>query len=116
MRTQRWVGGRRLLACLVVLGGGAPAALSAHADALAQFGRETVLPGSAGAEPSLVVDHSQTASQNDIYVTAINPGPNLWHSYDGGQTWSSPVPFDTNGTAPGGDADVSVGGNGTVFV
>ena len=89
----------------------------AHAGGPPSFGRETVLPGSGGAEPSLVVDTSGTSPRtNAIYVSAISPGPNLWHSFDDGVTWSQAVGFDGSGTNPGGDADVAVGPNGTVYV
>jgi len=87
----------------------------ARADRLAQFGPDTVLPGSGGAEPSLVIDLG-SAHHDAIYVTAISPGPNIWHSYDLGKTWSQPVGFDSSGTSPGGDADVDVAPDGTVYV
>jgi hypothetical protein len=43
----------------------------------------------------------------------------LWHSYDGGSTFSEPVPFDTmpqDSQTRGGDADVVVAPNGNVIV
>jgi len=88
----------------------------ARADVLPQFGRVTILPGSGGAEPSIAADYSAGSRGQKIYVSAISPGPNLWHTYDGGQSWSQPVPFDTQGVTSGEDADVSVASDGTVYV
>jgi hypothetical protein len=88
----------------------------ARADGAPQFGRVTVLPGSGGAEPSIAADFSAGSRGRDIYVSSISPGANLWHTYDGGQTWSQPVPFDVNGPARGSDADVAVASDGTVYV
>jgi hypothetical protein len=81
------------------------------------FGGDIVLPGGQGAEPSLAIDTSPTASRGDIYVGAIGDsnGPLEWHSYDGGKTWSQPVPFDTNGPARGEDQDVAVNTNGDLL-
>jgi LPXTG-motif cell wall-anchored protein len=87
----------------------------AHADHVPQFAPDTVLPGSGGAEPSLAIDLGP-AHRNALYVTAISPGANIWHSYDAGRTWSQPVAFDTSGTSRGGDADVAVAQDGTVYV
>lgn len=103
----------------VVLAALAPlllAAPAAQASVAPQFRADTTLAGSSGAEPSIAVDTSPTATRNTIYVSAINPGANLWHSTDGGQTWSSAVPFDSAGAARGSDADVTVSDNGTVVV
>jgi hypothetical protein len=81
--------------------------------------RDTALPGSGGAEPSIAVDAGQTSSQNYIYVTDIN-GQNLWHSYDGGQTWPPAVHYHaaTSGCQPTvfGDEDVLALPNGNVVV
>src|SRR2546423_3143876 len=81
------------------------------------FGGDIVLPGGQGAEPSLAIDTSATASRGDIYVGAIGDSnaPLEWHSYDGGKTWSQPVPFDLNGPLRGGDADVVVNTNGDLL-
>src|SRR5207253_1218495 len=81
------------------------------------FGGDIVLPGGQGAEPSLAIDTSPTASRGDIYVGAIGDsnGPLEWHSYDGGKTWSQPVPFDTNGPLRGEDQDVAVNTNGDLL-
>ena len=108
-------GGLFKAALVAVVCGAMSVTLDARAVSTPVFGRETVLPGSGGAEPSLAVDYSPGAFRNSIYVTAINPGPNLWHSYDAGATWSNPVLFDTNGTMPGSDADAAVGSDGTVY-
>jgi BNR/Asp-box repeat len=81
------------------------------------FGADLVLPGGQGAEPSLAIDTSPTASRGDIYAAAIGDsnGPLEWHSYDGGKTWSQPVPFDTNGQARGEDQDIAVNTNGDLL-
>jgi hypothetical protein len=92
------------------------AAQAARADTPPEFARVTVLPGSGGAEPSIAADLSAGSRGQDIYVSSISPGANLWHTYDGGQSWSQPVAFDTSGPARGEDADVSVASDGTVYV
>ena len=107
---------RRGMAVIAVLSPLFATAPAVRADLAPQFRADSVLSGSNGAEPSIAIDTSPTAGRNDIYVSAISPGANLWHSYDGGQTWSTAVPFDTAGTARGSDADVSVSDNGTVVV
>src|SRR6266550_1101727 len=81
------------------------------------FGADIVLPGGQGAEPSIAIDTSATASRGNIYVGAIGDsnGPLEWHSYDGGKTWSQPVPFDLNGPLRGGDQDIAVNTNGDLL-
>jgi len=81
------------------------------------FGADIVLPGGQGAEPSLAIDTSPTASRGDIYAAAIGDsnGPLEWHSYDGGKSWSQPVPFDTSGPERGGDQDIAVNTNGDLL-
>jgi len=81
------------------------------------FGGDVVLPGGQGAEPSMAIDTSATASRGNIYVAAIGDpnAPLEWHSYDSGKTWSQPVPFDTNGQLRGGDQDIVVNTNGDVL-
>jgi hypothetical protein len=81
------------------------------------FGGDVVLPGGQGAEPSMAIDTSPTASRGDIYVAAIGDpnAPLEWHSYNFGKTWSQPVPFDTNGQLRGGDQDIVVNTNGDVL-
>src|SRR4051812_24340790 len=80
------------------------------------FGPDIVLPGGQGAEPSLAIDTSATPSRGNIYAAAIGDsnGPLEWHSYDGGATWSQPVPFDLSGPLRGGDQDIVVNTNGDV--
>ncbi|MFN2581326.1 MAG: sialidase family protein [Candidatus Dormibacteria bacterium] len=107
---------RRLAVASLVIAGGLAGAQSARADVAPVFGRETVLPGSGGAEPSLAIDYSPASAGKNIYVSSISPGANLWHSLDGGQSWSQPVAFDTSGPQRGNDADVTVGPDGTVYV
>ena len=106
---------------LALLAGAAIASLAvapvAHAAGTApSFRADVALPGSNGAEPSIAIDYSNTSSRNDIYVSAISPGANLWHSYDGGQSWSQAVAFDSSGPSRGSDADVAVRSDGTVVV
>src|ERR1051326_3883647 len=81
------------------------------------FGGDIVLPGGPGAEPSMAIDTSPTASRGDIYVGAIGDsnGPLEWHSYDNGKTWSQPVPFDLSGQLRGEDQDVAVNTNGDLL-
>jgi len=81
------------------------------------FGKSIVLPGAQGAEPSIAVDTTRTKSRNYVYVAAIGDanGPDEWHSYTGGKTWSKPVPFDLSGPARGGDQDIVVNTNGDVL-
>src|SRR6266571_4244678 len=106
---------RRLLLLAALVGAavfaapGATAKLPAPGGAkAASFGGDIVLPGGQGAEPSLAIDTSPTASRGDIYVGAIGDshGPLEWHSYDGGKSWSQPVPFDVSGSVRGEDDDV----------
>jgi hypothetical protein len=82
-----------------------------------QFASAVVLPGGLGGEPSLAIDTSPTSSRNNIYVAAIGDpnAPLEWHSYDGGATFSQPVPFDTNGVIRGGDSDIVVNTDGSVL-
>jgi hypothetical protein len=58
------------------------------------FGADIVLPGGQGGEPSIATDTTSGASRGTVYVGAIGDanGPLEWHSYDGGVTWSQPVP------------------------
>ena len=81
------------------------------------FCPDIVLPGGQGAEPSMALDTTATTSRGDIYVGAIGDsnGPLEWHSYDGGKTWSQPVPFDLGGPLRGGDEDVAVNTNGDLL-
>ena len=96
----------------------APAAVKAsRGGGKPSFGRDTVLPGGQGGEPSIAVDTSPTMSRGDIYVGAIGDsnGPLEWHSYNGGKNWSQPVPFDLNGPLRGGDEDLVVNTNGNLL-
>src|SRR5438309_39228 len=116
---------RRLLLLAVLAGAAVFAAPFATAKAppsagggkTPSFGGGIVLPGGQGAEASLAIDTSPTASRGDIYVGAIGDsnGPLEWHSYTGGKTWSQPVPFDLNGPLRGGDEDVAVNTNGDLI-
>src|SRR5438034_9177572 len=119
---------RRLLLLAVLVGAAVSAAPGATAKTkppapapggakAPSFGGDIVLPGGQGAEPSLAIDTSPTASRGDIYAAAIGDsnGPLAWHSYDGGKTWSQPVPFDLNGPLRGGDQDIAVNTNGDLL-
>jgi hypothetical protein len=81
------------------------------------FGADIVLPGGQGGEPSIAIDTSPTVSRGDVYVGAIGDanGPLEWHSYDGGKSWSQPVPFDLSGPLRGGDEDLAVNTNGDLL-
>ena len=94
-----------------------PPAPGGGATKAPSFGGDVVLPGGQGAEPSMAIDTSPTASRGDIYVAAIGDpnAPLEWHSYDSGKTWSQPVPFDTSGQLRGGDQDIVVNTNGDVL-
>ena len=94
-----------------------PAASSGRGGGKPSFGPDVVLPGGQGGEPSIAIDTSPTASRGDIYVGAIGDsnGPLEWHSYDGGKSWSQPVPFDLNGPLRGGDDDLAVNTNGDLL-
>jgi hypothetical protein len=113
--------GLMILAAAVLAGaiGGLLSTAGARAGKTAAptFGKSIVLPGAQGAEPSIAVDTTSTKSRGDIYVGAIGDsnGPDEWHSYDGGKTWSKPVPFDLSGPARGGDEDIAVNTNGNLI-
>jgi hypothetical protein len=107
-----------LVGAAVFAAPGATAKPSAPGGARApSVGSDVVLPGGQGAEPSMAIDTSPTASRGDIYVAAIGDpnAPLEWHSYDSGKTWSQPVPFDTSGQLRGGDQDIVVNTNGDVL-
>src|SRR5438874_10895259 len=117
---------RRLLLLAVLAGAAVFAAPFATAKAppagggggkAPSFGGDVVLPGGQGAEPSMAIDTSPTASRGNIYVAAIGDpnAPLEWHSYDSGKSWSKPVPFDTSGQLRGGDQDIVVNSNGDVL-
>jgi hypothetical protein len=106
------------LALVVALAAALPSSSSAaKVGGKPSFGPDVVLPGGQGAEPSIAIDTSPTASRGDIYVGAIGDpnAPLEWHSYDGGKTWSQPVPFDLSGTLRGGDDDIAVNTNGDLL-
>ena len=105
-----------LLAAALVVGGAAAGPKPGGGKA-PSFGSDVVLPGGQGGEPSLAIDTSPTAGRGNIYVGAIGDsnGPLEWHSYNGGKTWSQPVPFDLNGPLRGGDDDIAVNTNGNLL-
>jgi len=95
----------------------AAGASPAGAGGKPSFGADVVLSGGQGGEPSLVIDTSPTSGRGDLYVGAIGDanGPLEWHSYNGGTSWSQPVPFDTSGPLRGGDDDLAVNTNGDLL-
>lgn len=87
------------------------------------FGAPITLPSSTGGEPSLAVDpYTCSGTTCNVYVISPNgtaKGPAIWHSTDGGSTWSAPTQVDTVAPcnpASGGDTDVDVLPNGSVVV
>jgi hypothetical protein len=112
---------------------GATATLAAAAPVLAKpasvapkFNKPVLLKGFGGGEPSLAIDPKDP---RNIYVTApqgIPTGLNLvlgssttsgigfWASHDGGKTF--PVSQNIGSSFGGGDSDVEVGSDGTVYV
>jgi hypothetical protein len=122
-RKLRW-GGVLGLATIaaVTLPWSAPAS---HSEANAVFlFRDTALAGSAGGgEPSIALDNTfGSPHKGAIYATTLS-GPGIWHSYNGGLTWSGKVIYDNNLADPqcealagGGDEDVIVLPNGNVVV
>jgi hypothetical protein len=103
-----------------------PALATSHAAP--GFSKAVMLKGWAGGEPSLALD---PRNPRNVYVTAPQfipavanripggptPGTNgigFWASYDGGKTF--PVSQDIGSTTGGGDSDLEVGSDGTVYV
>ncbi|MDP9341024.1 MAG: glycoside hydrolase [Actinomycetota bacterium] len=111
-RTVGLMAGLALVMAAALPGSGVHAATTGP-----QFAPAVVLPGGQGGEPSIAIDTSPTSGRNYIYVSAIGDanGPLEWHSYDGGATFSQPVPFDLNGPLRGGDSDIVVNTDGTVI-
>src|SRR5438552_4571755 len=105
-----------LLAAALVAGGAAAGPKPGGGKA-PSFGSDVVLPGGQGGESSDGVDTSPTAGRGNIYVGAMGDsnGPLEWRSYNGGKTWSQPVPFDLNGPLRGGDDDIAVNTNGDLL-
>src|SRR4051812_11852528 len=122
---------RTTLALVGVLGTLAAATpVVAHATSSAsvapRFTSPIVLKGYGGGEPSLALDPSNS---KNVYVTApqgIPTGLNLvlggaatsgvgfWASHDGGRTF--PIGQNIGSAIGGGDSDVEVGSDGTVYV
>ena len=90
------------------------------------FSKPVVLKGYGGGEPSLALDPNRP---NYVYVTAPQGIPSVagsalgisspngigfWASHDGGRTF--PVKANIGSDIGGGDSDVVVGSNGTVYV
>jgi hypothetical protein len=99
---------------------------SASASGAPTFTAPLQLKGYAGGEPSLALDPSNS---KNVYVTApqgIPTGANLvlggsttsgvgfWASHDGGKTF--PIAKNIGSAVGGGDSDVEVGSDGTVYV
>ncbi len=114
-----------LAAAAVVAAGIAPAVAGGRASAAPTFGRVVALPAYAGGEPSLAVDHRDP---RNVFVTApqgipagvggvLGAAPNgvgFWASRDGGRSF--PTRANVGSAAGGGDSDVEVGSDGTVYV
>lgn len=117
-----------LVAALAALAAGAAPAVAAgrsHPNVAPTFGRIATLPSYAGGEPSLAID---PRNPRDVYVTApqgipsvlgslLGSAPNgvgFWASYDGGRTFTTKANIGSG--LGGGDSDVEVGSDGTVYV
>ena len=100
--------------------------LAKPASVAPKFTRPVLLKGFGGGEPSLALDPS---NPRNVYVTApqgIPTGVNLafgesttsgvgfWASHDGGRTF--PIAQDLGSSFGGGDSDVEVGSDGTVYI
>jgi len=113
VRSARLLALALLAAAAMVL----PASAAQGAGGKPSFGKDVVLPGGQGGEPSIAIDTSPTSGRGDIYVGAIGDsnGPLEWHSYDGGKSWAQPVPFDLSGPLRGGDEDLVVNTDGDLI-
>ena len=100
--------------------------VGSHASwAAPKFSKAVILKAYAGGEPSLALDPYHP---NDVYVVAPqgipaavgalvdlpDKGIGFWASHDGGRTF--PVKANVGSGAGGGDSDVIVGSDGTVYV
>src|SRR4051812_49518472 len=100
--------------------------LAKSAPVAPKFNRPVLLQGFGGGEPSLALD---PRNPRNVYVTApqgIPTGVNLllggsttsgvgfWASHDGGRTF--PIAQNIGSAVGGGDSDVEVGSDGTVYV
>lgn len=99
-----------------------------------KFAKPVVLKGYAGGEPSIALDpyHPNdvyvvapqaipAAANNALWQTGLLSGPapaaegiGFWASHDGGRTF--PVKANIGSSIGGGDSDVTVGSDGTVYV
>jgi hypothetical protein len=111
---------------VATLGAMTPALANSDSTA-AKFTKPVVLKGYAGGEPSLALD---PRNPNNVYVTAPqfvpaiansligapagDKGVGFWASYNGGRTF--PVARNVGSYTGGGDSDVAVGSDGTVYV
>ena len=101
-------------------------ALAKPASVAPKFSAPILLKGFGGGEPSLALDPK---NPRNVYVTApqgIPTGLNLalggaatsgvgfWASHDGGKTF--PIAKDIGSSFGGGDSDVEVGSDGTVYI
>jgi hypothetical protein len=113
----------------------APAmATATSASTAPTFTKPLMLKGYAGGEPSLVLDPNNSrnlyvtapqaipsAANNALWSTGLFSGPTpaakgvgFWASHDGGRTF--PIAQNIGSAIGGGDSDVEVGNDGTVFV
>lgn len=113
----------------------APAlATTSSTSAAPVFTKPMMLKGYAGGEPSLAIDplHPNyvyvtapqaipSAANNALWATGLFSGPTpapkgvgFWASRDGGRTF--PIAQNVGSAAGGGDSDVEVGADGTVYI
>ena len=103
-----------LAGALTALAGATLPAQSAPHRATATFGKPVQLPTFDGGEPSLAAD-----GKGGVYVTAPQglgggAGIGFWGSHDHGKTF--PISLRIGSSVGGGDSDVEVGKDGTVYV
>jgi hypothetical protein len=112
---------------LGVAGAVAPTLATASAGTAPRFSAPLELKGWAGGEPSIALDPS---NPNNVYVVApqavpaaLNPifgfpaggqGVGFWASHDGARSF--PIRLNIGSSTGGGDSDVEVGSDGTVYV
>jgi hypothetical protein len=110
---------RRLPLALAIVATASAAAVSpaysaSHSN-VAKFAKPVMLPTFDGGEPSLALD-----GKGGVYVTAPQglaagtPGVAFWGSHDHGRTF--PLALTAGSNTGGGDSDVTVGKDGTVYI
>ena len=126
MRTRRTT--LAVIGAVATLAGTAPivAANASGSSVAPKFTAALQLKGYGGGEPSLSLDPSNS---KNVYVTApqgiptganavfggsTTSGVGFWASHDGGKTF--PIAHNLGSSFGGGDSDVEVGADGTVYV